>query len=222
MEVIVESTKLKVNEIFYSLQGEGARAGEPSIFIRLSGCSAAKACAKSGVVCDTDYEDGEWLSLNDIIDRINCETIMTGQNRYKMNLWIVWTGGEPLDQLTGDVLEYFHNEGFLQAVETSGIKKPPVFGESSRSFDFISLSPKIPEKAILKIWEEYYPSEIRYVRSKGQEIPDTKLQAYDYYISPHSDGNQINKENLDWCIDLCKANPEWKLSVQQHKIWNVR
>ena len=53
--------KVTVNEIFYSLQGEGKRAGEPSIFIRLTGCSAKHACYKSGVICDTEFESGaEW------------------------------------------------------------------------------------------------------------------------------------------------------------------
>ena len=224
MKKTVLSQKLKVNEIFYSLQGEGARAGEPSIFIRLSGCSAAKACAKSGVVCDTNYEDYELLTIKDIHHQIMAltrEAHKSWLEEQECNMWIVWTGGEPLDQLTGEILEYFDSD-FMQAVETSGIVKPPEYGKYGKSFDFICLSPKISESAINKIWGDKYPNEIRYVRSKGQEIPKTIIEAEHYYISPHSDGNQINKENLDWCIDLCKANPEWKLSVQQHKLWKVR
>ena len=51
--------KLNINEIFYSLQGEGARSGKPSIFIRLQGCKAKKACLSAGIICDTEYETGK-------------------------------------------------------------------------------------------------------------------------------------------------------------------
>ena len=196
--------KLKVNEFFYSLQGEGARAGDPSIFIRLAGCSAKNACYKSGVVCDTEFESGYLIHVEDLKELIE---------KYKCN-WIVWSGGEPCDQLTEEIVEYF--KPYKQAIETSGIKEPP------SNLDWVVLSPKIAEHAILKIWKNVSPDELRWVRKIGQSVPNTKIEAKEYYISPHFDGEKINKESLDHCIQLCLDNPKWSLSVQQHKLWKVR
>ena len=200
----VELQTLRINEIFYSLQGEGARSGEPSIFIRVQGCSAKNACFKSGVICDTEFESGSEMTLKEIknyISKFGCE-------------WIVWSGGEPTDQLTEEMIDYF--KPYKQAIETSGINDPP------RNLDWIVLSPKIAEHAILKRWKITIVDELRWVRKTGQEIPNTKIQAQKYYISPHFDGEEVNKENLNHCIQLCLDNPKWNLSVQQHKLWKVR
>lgn len=204
MEKIVQS--LKVTEIFYSLQGEGSRSGEPSIFIRLQGCSAHNACFKSGIDCDTEFISGSEMNLDQIYKELQ---------KYKGS-WIIWTGGEPMDQLDENILKYFKDRGYNQALETSGIRKPCV------GFDYISLSPKVAEHVILKKWGDQYIDEVRWVRSKGQMIPDTKIKADFYYISPHSSGGELNKDNMLWCIELIKENPKWRLSIQQHKIWNVR
>ena len=165
---------LKINEIFYSLQGEGSRAGEPSIFIRLQGCSAKNACFKSGIICDTEFESGYEIDIKEIksyIEKYNCE-------------WIVWTGGEPSDQLTDEIIDFF--KPYKQAIETSGIKSPP------ENLDWIVISPKVAEHTILKKFimrrnEGVHCDELRWVRKKGQAIPETKLKAYKYYISPHFD-----------------------------------
>ena len=61
---------LNVSEVFYSLQGEGERAGEASIFIRLQGCKTKHACAASGIVCDTEFESGKPMKVSDIIAHI--------------------------------------------------------------------------------------------------------------------------------------------------------
>tara|TARA_Y100000590_G_scaffold469106_1_gene654900 strand:+ start:508 stop:1116 length:609 start_codon:yes stop_codon:yes gene_type:complete len=201
--------KLKINEIFYSLQGEGLRAGEPSIFIRLQGCSAKNSCFKSGVICDTNFEDGTDWDLDVIksfIKKYNCK-------------WIVWTGGEPLDQLTEKIIDFF--KPYKQAIETSGIHKPP------NNLDWIVLSPKINENLILKKFiprnkDDFHCDELRWVRKYLDEIPITKIKAKKYYISPHFDKETINDKNLKWCIDLCLNNPKWSLSIQQHKIWKIR
>ena len=198
--------KLKVSEIFYSLQGEGARIGTPTIFIRLQGCKAKHACAKAGIKCDTEFESGKELNCNDILKWIE----ENGNNCKE----ITWTGGEPTDQLNNDILYFFKENGFYQAIETSGLNPVP------SGIDFICVSPKVAEHVILK----NFPSgvnELRYVRHKGQSIPQPSIKANHYWISPHSDGFNINSENLKHCIELCLNNPNWKLSLQNHKIWNV-
>ena len=196
---------LSISEIFYSLQGEGARAGTPTVFIRLQGCSAKHACYASGIKCDTEYESGAEMSCDEILKwlKINAPNCME----------ITWTGGEPCDQLTDEIVAYFKDEGYYQAIETSGLKTAP------DGIDFICVSPKVAEHVIAKNFTHI--SELRYVRHKGQQVPQPSITADHYWISPHSDGFTINSENLAHCINLCKQNPEWKLSIQQHKVWNV-
>ncbi len=122
---------LKVSEIFYSLQGEGARIGTPTVFIRLTGCKTKNACFAAGIKCDTEFESGKELSITDIelwlkLNAPKCKEI-------------TWTGGEPTDQLTEEIISYFKNLGFYQAIETSGLNPVP------KGIDFICVSPKVAE-----------------------------------------------------------------------------
>ena len=197
--------KLKVSEIFYSLQGEGARAGTPTVFIRLQGCSAKMACYASGIKCDTEFESGKEMELIEINAWIAANASDCKE--------ITWTGGEPLDQLTEEVIIYFADRNYYQAVETSGLKPAP------KGIDFICVSPKVAEHVVKKNFD--HVQELRYVRHAGQEIPMPSITADHYWISPHSDGFTINNNNVQHCINLCKQNPKWKLSVQQHKLWNI-
>ena len=142
--------KLKVSEIFYSLQGEGARIGTPTIFIRLQGCKAKNACFAAGIKCDTEFESGKEMSLEQI------------------ESWII------------ENAKHVIAKNFPKGV-----------------------------------------NELRYVRHKGQSVPEPSIKADHYWLSPHSDGFTINSENLKHCIDLCIENPKWKLSLQNHKIWNI-
>ena len=195
---------LKISEIFYSLQGEGARAGTATIFIRLQGCKAKFACAAMGIKCDTEFESGKEYSLDQLYNFVK------GYPSWE----ITWTGGEPTDQLTDEIVSYFKQKGYYQAIETSGLN--PV----CNGLDFVCISPKVAEHIIKK----NFPNgcdELRYVRHKGQDIPQPAIQAKHYWISPHSDGFTINAENLKHCIELCLQNPNWKLSVQNHKLWNI-
>lgn len=225
---------LKVSEIFYSLQGEGARAGEASIFVRLQGCSAKHACAASGVVCDTEFESGKDMSLDELLfaaaEAIGRATPDRAPDVSNAPFWIVWTGGEPLDQLTPDILKQLKDKGYKQAIETSGVKA--MSQDVADNFDHITVSPKVAEHILEKHFGHLHlrgnrvgyfnVDELRYVRHSGQPgVPQPKLEAKYYYLSPHSDGAEINPDNLKHCIQLCLENPQWRLSVQQHKLWRV-
>jgi len=196
--------KLKVSEIFYSLQGEGARAGTATIFIRLAGCKAKNACFAAGIKCDTEFESFNEMPLDELLQWCN----ITGCKE------ITWTGGEPLDQLDQEIIKYFKKAGYFQALETSGLHPAP------NGFDFICVSPKVAEHVVKKNFPNGV-TELRYVRHKGQSVPNPSITAQHYWISPHSDGWSINSDNLQHCINLCKDFPKWKLSVQTHKIWNI-
>jgi 7-carboxy-7-deazaguanine synthase len=197
---------LKVSEIFYSLQGEGARVGTPTIFIRLTGCKAKNACFAMGIKCDTEFESGREMSLGDLAQYL--------EDNFPNCKEITWTGGEPLDQLTDDITTFFRESGYFQAIETSGLHPP------AKNLDFICVSPKVAEHVIAKNFPNGV-DELRYVRHKGQSIPQPSIKADHYWISPHSDGYTINIDNLKHCIELCLENPAWKLSVQTHKLWNI-
>ena len=197
---------LRVSEIFYSLQGEGARIGTPTVFIRLQGCKAKNACYALGIKCDTEFESGKEMSLNEL-DKWLLENAPQCKE-------ITWTGGEPLDQLTDEITLHFKNQGYYQAIETSGLH-PAV-----ENLDFICVSPKVAEHVIAK----NFPNgvhELRYVRHKGQDIPKPAITANHYWVSPHSDGFTINSENLKHCIELCLKDGRFKLSIQNHKLWNI-
>ena len=127
---ISSNSTLNVSELFYSLQGEGTRTGEASLFVRLQGCSAKHACYQSKVYCDTEFESGGIMNLSDIGKFASLHKA----------LWIVWTGGEPTDQLTPEIIKYFKDLGYKQSVECSGIKQPP-------EMDWVVLSPKIAEQS---------------------------------------------------------------------------
>jgi organic radical activating enzyme len=191
--------KLNVTEIFFSLQGEGHRAGTPNLFVRLQGCKTKDACYASGIRCDTEFESGRSMDLAEI------------KAKAVSGAGIIWTGGEPAQQLTEEIVDYFKD--FYQAIETSGLLPVPA------NLDFISLSPKVAEHVIKKNFTKV--NELRYVRHSGQAIPEPAIEADHYFLSPHSDGFTINRENLEHCIELVKANPNWRLSVQHHKLWNV-
>lgn len=196
---------MRVNEIFYSLQGEGARAGMPSIFIRLAGCNLE--CE----FCDTEFESGREMTLEEI--RIAIGLLAPTAK------WIVWSGGEPMLQLRKDSLQYFKDQGYFNAIETNG----SVAIDASYPLDFITCSPKIAEHVMARKFGDLVIDELKYVRNHTQGIPEPMVVARRRYVSPEfsADPAEVRK-NLDHCIRLCLENPDWSLSVQQHKIWKVR
>ncbi len=188
--------KLNVNEIFYSLQGEGGRVGEPSIFIRLTECNLA--CS----FCDTDFAEGDDMSLGKIADTIS---------QYA-GKWIIWTGGEPTIQLKDEHVAFFKEKGYKQAIETNGTRQVPSL------IDYITCSPKKKYEDIRKKIPTV--NEIRIPIAVGDVLPDISVfpKADKYFVSPIFDGDKINIENVNYCVDLVKENPDWCLSLQVHKL----
>ncbi|WP_101689810.1 7-carboxy-7-deazaguanine synthase QueE [Dysgonomonas massiliensis] len=192
--------KLNVNEIFYSLQGEGGRSGEASIFIRLTKCNLA--CT----FCDTDFAQGNDMTVEEIlaeIDQYPCK-------------WIIWTGGEPTIQLNDDILREFQKAGYKQAIETNGTRPVPSL------INYITCSPKQNYEKIKKLIP--FVNEIRIPVAKGDEIPDISVfpKANKYFLSPIFDGSTIIKENVDYCVDMIKKNTDWQLSLQVHKLIDIQ
>ena len=201
-----------VNEIFFSLQGEGARAGTPNVFVRFSGCNLRcdlKRWAKSpgGFACDTEFESGRVMSVSAIVGEARLLAPGAG-------VGVIFTGGEPALQLDPKLVAAMRKAGFGPlCIETNGTIDVAPLG-----LDWISLSPKVAEHAVkVKIC-----SEVRYVRAYGQGLPRPRAKAAHRFISPAFSGDALDRRTLKWCVDLVKAHPEWALSVQQHKSWGIR
>ena len=205
---------LIVREIFYSLQGEGGRQGEASIFIRLANCNL------NCWFCDTDWSTGVEYTIEQLLGEISS---------YKCR-WIVWTGGEPTLQLHKEFVRIFAEAGYMQAIETNGTNPVP------SGMDYITVSPK-KETSIEILHANFNNSDIdeyRYPLGAGEQEPPNwgdLPHAKHYFVSPifnrYPLGDakarfMLNDDNVAQCIDFVKCNPKWKLSLQIHKILNIK
>lgn len=198
-----------INEWFYSLQGEGVRAGTANLFLRFAGCNLKcdtdpGPLSPGGFKCDTEFMSGRKLTAEEIVKELKeaggaCD-------------WVILTGGEPCLQVDDELVAALHGVGYKVGIETNGSLEVQPF------IDWITVSPKVAEHAIVQL----KANEVKYVRHYGQGIPKTRVEAAHYLISPGFDGGDLNQKNLEWCIRLVKENPKWRLSVQQHKSWSIR
>lgn len=226
-----------------SLQGEGVRAGTVNVFIRLSGCNLR--CSGEVVegtlqpVCDTEFVSGRRITLEEMAiwagKAIQVAVPSSGnlqESVYPEGLrstsvwkepWIIVTGGEPALQVDKEFCDFWHNRGVKIAIETNGTIELPyiIVGNSEKKLyylDWITVSPKTAEHTI----KQARATEVKYVRGYGQGIPKPTCKAEYYLLSPHFEGDQVHSETLKWCQRLCLENPQWRLSVQQHKAWRMR
>jgi len=193
-----------VNEMFYSLQGEGVRAGTANLFLRFAGCNQSCRVETHGFDCDTEFVSSTRLSADDIIRELrtlspHCE-------------WVILTGGEPGLQVTPALIDALHAAGFKLAIETNGsIELPP-------GIDWVTVSPKVAEHAI----RQRTADEVKYVRGYLQGLPKTVVEAKHYLISPAFNGTELDRRSLEWCVELVRGHPTWRLSIQMHKAWTIR
>jgi organic radical activating enzyme len=198
-----------INEIFYSLQGEGARAGEPSVFVRFSGCNLQCAMepgplSPGGWVCDTDHGLKLRLGVGRILE--TCEAV--GQSCR----WVVLTGGEPGLQVDSVLLKALHTRYHI-AIETNGTVELPSWG-----LDWITVSPKATSRPVVLTQAD----EVKYVLAPGQALPACAIETKYRFVSPATLGQEIDHDALKWCIAQVLSNPRWRLSLQQHKVWKIR
>lgn len=194
-----------VNEIFYSIQGEGRRFGTPNIFLRFSGCNLTCNRDEQGFDCDTEFTSGRNLAASEILAEI---MEIAPQARS-----IIFTGGEPSLQLDADLIQFFKTEDFYLAIETNGTRQLPP------GLDWITVSPKTAEHTL----KQKTANEVKYVRQRGQAIPKPSVKADFYLISPACQPTgQFDQTDLAWCVNLVKENPTWSLSLQTHKLLRVR
>ena len=199
-----------VNEIFYSLQGEGIRAGTANIFVRFAGCNlkCSKDDPESGFDCDTEFNSFEKITAKMLVEKATSMSFCRN---------VIFTGGEPGAQLDAELIAEFRKQGkYHLAIETNGTFALP------DGLDWITVSPK----SAMHTLRQKRANEVKLVRHAGQ-MPISGIQQIveaDYYLlSPafNADGS-IDQDALRHCIELVKTNPTWRLSVQQHKYWRVR
>jgi len=204
----------RVNEIFWSLQGEGMRAGTANTFVRFSGCNLACDIepgprSPGGFKCDTEFESGRSLLLGHVLEQVR-ETSHGCKG-------VILTGGEPGLQVDEELVDALQVAGFFVAIETNGTVPVP------DCLDWITVSPKVAEHALVQLTA----NEVKYVRGEGQAIPKTKVRPRETgplhrLISPAFLGLDVDRRALAWCVQLVKENPPWRLSIQMHKDWRIR
>jgi len=195
----------RVNEIFYSLQGEGVRAGTPNVFVRFSGCNLRCNVVEHGFDCDTEFASGVVMEGTELL--ADCEAAGHGCHN------VIFTGGEPALQLDAALLSLFREAGWYVAIETNGTRELP------EGIDWICVSPKTAEHTL----HVRVANEVKYVRSKSQGLPRPEVKADHYLISPaFQPSGTVLVKDIRWCVEMVKANPTWSLSAQLHKLWNVR
>lgn len=194
-----------VNEIFYSLQGEGRRAGEPTVFLRFTGCNLTCKVETHDFDCDTEFASGRRMDVDDVLSVIGAVCAPP--------VMVIATGGEPALQLDATLVDALHTAAYTVGIETNGSKDV-----SQLCLDWITVSPKVAEHALRQLTAD----EVKYVRCHGQGIPRPRCVAEYQFISPAFNPRGVEPRTLQWCIQLVQDNLDWALSVQQHKAWGMR
>ena len=194
----------RINEIFYSLQGEGFHTGTPAVFVRFSGCNLR--CA----FCDTQHQTGENMSLEEIANEIE---------KHPIAPLVVLTGGEPslfIDEAFVAVLK--QKTGKRIAIETNGTRPLP------SNLDWVTFSPKTAfeggelEPCVLTSCDEL---KVVYL---GQDLAQYDgIHAKHRFLQPCFCEDVIQRNaNMKACVEAVMQNPNWRLSIQTHRILNIR
>ena len=202
--------RYRVKELFWTVQGEGANAGTPSVFVRFSGCNQwtgreadrAAGLADCATWCDTDFYDGEFVEHRELRSRI-------GALRNEAQL-VVFTGGEPALQLTGELLADVSALGFRCAIETNGTVELP------RGDCWVTVSPKGGKHPLVVTKGDEL--KLIYPQRGVQPAEVEHLKFDNFFLQPRDN----TLANTQACLEYIRQHPMWRLSVQTHKYIGVR
>ena len=214
-----------VKEIFYTLQGEGAHAGRPAVFLRFAGCNLwtglerdrDKGPGGCSRWCDTDFVGtdgsggGKFQSPEQLVSAVASHWPRSERPGHPVKPFVVCTGGEPLLQLDEPLLAEFNAAGWLVAVETNGTVDPPA-GEL-----WLTVSPKA--NAPLRVLRG---NELKLIFPQvGAEPERFQGLAFQHFFLQPMDSPQLT-QNTSQALQYCLAHPQWRLSLQTHKILQIR
>lgn len=205
-----------VKEMYYTLQGEGAHAGRPAVFLRFAGCnlwSGREAHRASSVCrfCDTDFVGtdgnggGKFETAQELAEAVHAKWPTGSRSGLA---YVVCTGGEPLLQLDRSAIDALHAAGFEVGVETNGTIAAP------DGIDWICVSPKANAPLVQTSGNELklvYPQ----LETEAQPERFGHLAFTHFFLQPLDDEQRLR--NTQSVISYCLEHPAWKLSLQTHK-----
>jgi 7-carboxy-7-deazaguanine synthase len=208
-----------IKEIFLTLQGEGANTGRPAVFCRFAGCNLWSGHEKDRAdavcqFCDTDFVGtngpggGHFASAAEVAQAVAAKWPASSGSRVRP--LVVCTGGEPLLQLDEALTAAFHQAGFEVAIETNGTRLPP------QGVDWVCVSPKAGADLILRAGQELkliFPQE-------GAEPERYENLDFQHFFLQPMDGPR-REENTRLALSYCLEHPQWKLSLQTHKLLGI-
>lgn len=190
---------MRVNDIFYSLQGEGYHTGRAAVFVRFAGCNLR--CS----FCDTEFDSYREMTADEIVTAIS---------QYPAR-FVVLTGGEPTLQVDDAFVDLLHQHSFEVAMESNGTRPAP------QNLDWLTVSPKRLRGKAKEDTGKRLPDELKVIFDEDTD-PETYLSTLHaplLFLQPCDTGNaERNAVIINKCIDYIKEHPEWRLSLQTHKL----
>ena len=208
-----------IKEIFYTLQGEGANTGRPAVFCRFTGCNLWSGHEKDRAsavcqFCDTDFVGtdgpggGNFASAADVAQAVS--SLWPAPKDVRGCPLVVCTGGEPLLQLDHALVAAFHQAGFQIAIETNGTRPVPP------DIDWVCVSPKAGTELVLRSGHELkliFPQE----NAEPELYQDLDFQHF--FLQPMDGPHRA--ENTQLALRYCLEHPQWRLSLQTHKLLGI-
>jgi len=207
-----------VKEIYYTLQGEGAQTGRAAIFLRFAGCNLwtglerdrAKATCQ---FCDTDFVGtnrpggGVFKTAEALAHAVEDKWPKDARGKH----YVVCTGGEPLLQIDTPLIDALHRLGFEIGVETNGTQEPPP------GLDWICVSPKANAELVLK-----RGNELKLIYPQEGAAPEryTDLSFEHFFLQPMD--SPAREANTRAAAEYCLTHPQWRLSLQTHKLIGLK
>ncbi|MEQ1710046.1 MAG: 7-carboxy-7-deazaguanine synthase [Hyphomicrobium sp.] len=210
-----------VKEIFYTLQGEGAKAGTPAVFCRFAGCNLWSGREQDRATaqcrfCDTDFVGadgpggGKFATADALADAIAAAAGDAWEGQDSTSRLVVLTGGEPMLQVDEALISALHARDISTAIESNGTL--PVLA----SVDWICISPKAGTSLVQTSGDE-----LKLVFPQPDLDPSTlRGLAFTHLFLQPMDGPAA-RENTAEAIAYCKSHPEWRLSLQTHKLLGI-
>jgi 7-carboxy-7-deazaguanine synthase (Cx14CxxC type) len=225
-----------VKELFYTLQGEGNHTGRAAVFCRFTGCNlwsgrAEDRARASCQFCDTDFVGtdgpggGRFATPEELADRAQSIWVAAGGPPSSSATpggtpggrpLVVCTGGEPLLQLDAPLVAAFHAAGFEVAIETNGTLELPAAPEPSARIDWVCVSPK--SGTALRI-EAGHELKLVYPQAGAEPERYAHLPFSHFFLQP-MDG-PARAENTELAVRYCLLHPQWRLSLQTHKLLGI-